>query len=130
MTLAVVRVGTIIAELERGPFQGEATHQNLRESTAELQAKASVNDPLLVRLVSKNLRHKGDDAVPDENVLNVRDSWHLARYMEQKPQKTAPTQWNTRCDAFEFVVPAWHERAASLMHMGCARPSAFRAFRR
>ena len=107
---AVVSVGTILAYLERGPFQGEAKQQ-LQEGTMELQAKTSVTEPLLVRLVPKILRDRGvTTTVTDEIVSNVRDSLYLGRCMEKKPPKTALTQVNT---SFEFIVPEWHERVAS-----------------
>ena len=117
---AIVLVGGIVANLERGPFEGEATHQKLRESCEEFVAKARFDDPLLQLFGPRILldRQESPHSWSDATAQDVLDNLLHASWRTRKPPRTAITQWNTWLDAFEYIKPEWHERLLALTHMG------------
>jgi hypothetical protein len=115
----VLVIGTIVANLPRGHFEGEAVQNQLNESARDYQSKTNFDDELLKLLGPKVLRDRGDDSAwSDDTAKEIHANITNMKTLSRKPPRVALTQWNTWNDAFEAILPEWHESLIPKINIG------------
>ena len=119
---AFLLIACAVVNLERGPWNREAKHQQIRESTLEWQAKASTDrqDPLLRFILPRHLEAAGKDRhdVSEEDIDAIVEGITECNFYRRKMPKTALTQWNTLNDSLETLLPEWWLKVLALLHLG------------
>ena len=112
----ILVIGCVVANMPRGHYEGEAVRAMLQESCQNWQDKASKDCKLLNHLVPKIARDRKLPGWTDELACDVHDN--ITRLFNAKPPRVAMTQWNTFNDAFEEVLPVWHESLLPILNVG------------
>jgi hypothetical protein len=114
-----VLLGVVVFNIEHGPWQGSANHEQIRAAAKDLQALAADGggDPLFDYLMPKILRDRNAE-VGLATSQDIIEELVSARFLEAKGAKVSPTRWGTWHNAAAERLPVWHMKAALLAFLG------------
>lgn len=118
---AAVFVGSVLCNLDRGPFKAEGNWQKLKEAFTEYRATADSRCELFRWMAPKIMRDRGESPAMAADPQALDDLWQQlpdAAWLRQKGPKVAMTRWATWHKHFEWLFPQYHERLLSLMVLG------------
>ena len=118
---SAVLVGGIIANLERGPWSGEANYEVEKQAAMDLSRNDMKNDTLVWELLPRILRDRGEDpsSASSARAQEVVESLATAPWLQKKPIRVATTRWGSWHDAIEQnLLPYFHEKLLVLLAVG------------
>lgn len=119
--MSFVFIASIVANLDRGPFQGEQNWQRMKEGMQEYMARGDANCKLLRMLAKKMLREQGRDESTIEQDAVAEDLFMQlgsAPWTHQKGPKVATTRrgtWHTHVD---WLLPQLHKKLMGMLAVG------------
>ena len=118
---STVLVGGIIANLERGPWNGEAKCEVEKQAAMNLSRNDMKNDTLVWELLPRILRDRGEDpsSASSAKAQEVVESLANAPWLQKKPIRVATTRWGSWHDAIEQnLLPYFHEKLLVILAVG------------
>lgn len=120
--ISVVFLGTIICNLDRGPWTSESNWKKIKESMEEYVAHSDITCPLFRSMAPKILADRGMDPneTSPETLQVVFDSLLDGAWLRQKAPRVATTRWGTWHQHWGWLLPQFHEKLLACMACGLA----------